>query len=218
MSIDIGAAYDHMVAIVMSAPTVTAGMDALLDYCAQIFPSPVWKDLRSLDYAADVASLQGWLERLLTQEPPASSIVTFWFGLYESTTEDGPEYVLYLSGSTEDYTPESLDWACWTNDTYLPEDRYVHHSALTTLFRTVHSEQEAQLLAEYALCLGYSSLAISWLMKALPPHLILGEAEQRTVVTGFDDGDNVLLGQMDKRGWHPALSPSPLPQAGEGCL
>jgi hypothetical protein len=209
VEIDIGAAYDTMIAIAASAPTVPKGMQALLDYCAQACPGEVWKGLHDLDYDADVAALQHWLGHLFTEEPPAPNVRTFWFGLYQAEDEEGPTYMLYLSGSVEDYTPDSLDWACWTEETYLPEGRYADSRILPSLFRAVQVEPDAVLLAEYALCLGYACLAIPAIFNSLAPELVLKEAESRTVVTGFDEGDNVVLGQVGKAGWMSRLSPSP---------
>jgi hypothetical protein len=157
-----------------------------------------------LDYNADVRALRNWLESLLTQSPPAPNVKAFWFGLFESQEEDEPVYVLYLSGSVKDYTPHSLNWACWTEETYLPEARYADSSILKTLLRAVQSQPEAVLLAEYALCLGYACLAVSSLMHSLPSRLVLGEAEHRVIVTGFDEGDSVLLGEVERHGWIPA--------------
>jgi hypothetical protein len=209
VEIDIGAAYDTMIVVAASAPTVNKGMEALLDYCAQVCPSEVWEDLRSLDYEADVVALRSWLEHTLTEEPPSPNVKAFWFGLYQAEDEAGPIYVLYLSGSAEVYTPDSLDWACETEESYLPEARYADSRILKTVFRAVQAEPEAVLLAEYMLCMGYACLAIPAIFQSLAPELVLGQAESRTVVTGFDEGDNVLLGQVGKAGWLKSL-PAPI--------
>jgi hypothetical protein len=182
-------------------------MQALLDYCAQVCPGQVWDTLRGLDYEADVVALRSWLEHLFTEEPPPPNVKAFWFGLYQSEDEEGPTYVLYLSGSVEDYTPDSLDWASWTEETYLPEGRYADSRILQAMFRTVQAEPDAVLLAEYMLCLGYACLAIPAIFTSLAPELVLGKAESRTVVIGFDEGDSVWLGQVGKAGWISQLCP-----------
>src|SRR5947199_1396090 len=104
MSVDIDYAdvYRAVARVAATAPSVCAGMTALLDHCASLFPSTVWEPLRHLDYEGDVAALRQWLERILTTEPPPSDVQAFWFGLYAAEDEhEQPTYVLYISGSAK---------------------------------------------------------------------------------------------------------------------
>jgi hypothetical protein len=57
-----------------------------------------------------------WLAQLLSNEPPAKSIIAFNVGLFETT--DG--YCAYLSGATK-YDAESDDWAL--EEAYSPSQR-----------------------------------------------------------------------------------------------
>lgn len=204
MSIDIGAAYDVMARITYSASSVTEGMIALLDYTAQVQPNVAWDQLRRLDYGKDVTALRDWLERVLTEEPPGPEVKAFWFGLFNNGVEDGVSCTLYISGPTEEYTPDTLDWACWTDETYLPQGRYAPSPVLHALYRAADGVEDAGLLGEYTLCLGYACLAVAEAARSVKSVLFLGEADERPVAVGFDEGDGLLLGTVTRGGWRQA--------------
>ncbi len=202
---NIYAVHDSLIQIAATAPTVTTGMNSLLDYCDTGYPSPVWDGLRSLDYEADVAALRTWFWQVLEAEPPSPNVKGFWFGLFESLEDGVPIYILYVSGSVEEYTSENEGWACWKDDSYLPENRYSNSQILKTLAPVLHSEPDAVELGEYVLCLGYACLAVPLLMQTLSPDLLLGGAERRAVTVGFDEADVNLLGYVTSQGWSSAV-------------
>ncbi len=206
---DISAAWDEIVRITFSASTVADGMSALIDYTAQTQPSTEWDELRSLDYQGDALALRGWLAGVLADEPPASDVKAYWFGVYNPVVDDEASCGFYVSGATEDYTPDTLDWACWMEGTYLPQGRYAPSQFLPALYRTAQGVEGAELLGEYTLCLGYVWLAVMAMARSLEPRLFLGSAEERPIAAGFDDGDNILLGTVRKTGWSPAEPPAP---------
>jgi len=203
---NIDTALDNMIRIAASAPTVAAGMSALLDYCAKEYPGGVWDGLRGLDYDSDVAALTKWLANLLESKPTALSVKGFLFGLFQSEENGTPIYVLYATGLVEDFTPEFEDWTSWTPESDLSEERYAESQILKTVFSSIQSEPDAILLAEFMLCLGYACLVVPELFRNLPRALALGEAEQRLVITGFDEGDPILLGCVTRQGWISALT------------
>ena len=201
---DISAAWAKIVHITFSASNVTDGMTALIDYTAQAQPSAKWDELRFLDYQADALALRDWLTGVLADEPPAPNVKAYWFGVFNPVVEDEASCGFYVSGATEDYTPDSLDWACWTEETYLPQDRYAPSQVLPALYRTAQRMEDAELLGEYTLCLGYVCLAVMEMARSLEPRLFLGGAEERPIAAGFDAGDGLLLGLVRETGWSPA--------------
>ena len=201
---DIGAAYDVMARITYSASSVTKGMNALLDYTAQAQPSAMWEVLRRLDYEEDAAALRAWLRQVLTEEPPPQGVRAYWFGIFNPVVDEEVSCAFYVSGPTEDYTPDTLDWACWTDETYLPQDRYAPSPVLHALYRAAQGVDGAELLGEYTLCLGYACLAVAEVMRSLDPVLFLGDADERPVAVGFDEGDGLPLGTVTNGGWRQA--------------
>jgi len=61
------------------------------------------------------SALEKWVKGM--NEEPASDVIAFNFGLFES--EEG--YMSYLIGAKE-YDPEDDDWAC--DESYTPANRY----------------------------------------------------------------------------------------------
>lgn len=58
-----------------------------------------------------------WIQEISDNESPNSSIIAFWFGLFETTNG----YTLYLTGSNE-YDKNDDDWAC--NNHFEPSNKY----------------------------------------------------------------------------------------------
>ena len=204
--VDIGAAYNEVIRVTRTAPSVGSGMAALLDHCDKAFPGPVWSNFRSLPFEQDTAELRTWLEGVLTEEPPPPAVKAYWFGMFQSIEQEQVLYNLYLSGATREYTPDSLDWACWTDDTYLPKSRYTQPEVVNAIFNGVQAEEDAVLLADYALCLGFCCLALTAGLKTLPKLLLFHGEQAIPVVVGFEDGDDILLGHVGQSGWMPVGS------------
>ncbi|MEO7720072.1 MAG: hypothetical protein ABIY70_28115 [Capsulimonas sp.] len=137
MDIDIAAAYDSMVKIVADAANVNTGMAALIDYCDTVYPSNLWNSIRILNYVEDEARLRQWLVSVFTNEPVPPAVKTFWCGMFNPVIDDEASCALYISGSPRDYSPESLDWACFRQDTYRPSQYVAKSQILHTVYRTV---------------------------------------------------------------------------------
>lgn len=204
--------------VVKSHTGVLGGMIELVDYCKASCPSSVWDKILRLDFAKDVACLQAWLRHVLTDEPPAENIKAFWFGLFNPDIAGQISCDLYLSGSVEfDPEDETFDWACLTDESYLPNGGYAKSRVLHEIYHIVHSDQPvfphpckmglckgntSCWLGEYALCLGYACLSIKEVLRSIEPTLLLGKARTRAVAVGYDSGDGIIIGNIDQNGWH----------------
>jgi hypothetical protein len=188
--------------IVRSGLTVPRGMEALITYCEENCPSPVWREIRTLDLDADVAHLGRWLRQVLLTEPPSSEIEAYWFGLF-NPLEDGVESCdLYVAGS-DHFNPDDLspEWA--VNPSYFPGGRYAESRVLVDLHQGLAlADENAFDFGDYTLCLGYACLAVAEICAAVGPTILLGPRTSRAVAVGFDSGDLVLLGVLDSSGLH----------------
>jgi hypothetical protein len=122
--------YGALSDVLTSAPGVGSGMRRLLEHCARVCPSDVWRRIAALDFRGDSARLRRWLEDVLGTDEPAETIVAFWFGLFDETLPDGGAFArLYISGS-EAYDPDEKNsgWAC--SPAYFPEGRYADSEVL----------------------------------------------------------------------------------------
>lgn len=204
MDYSLASQHSQVLQVVRSGVPVCAGMTALIDWCEVHSPDSVWDHLRSLDYASEVPCLQGWVESVLTEEPPADEIQAFWFGLFE-TIEPGDVTgcVLYLCGSPR-FQVGASDWACWREDTYLPRGRYAPSGVLGTVRRLLSGGADpVQDVGAYTLCLGYAALAVSALCRLVNRDLFLGTRKSREVVVGWDSGDWVVLDPVERVSRYP---------------
>lgn len=201
MSYGVVEAFALVERLVRTGSEVAAGMERLLALCERSAPHEVWTRARELDFAGDAAALRVWLAGVLAEQPPSAEVAAYWFGLAHRAGENQEESCqLYLSGSTcFDPADPMCGWACWTDDTYLPEGRYADSPVLRELYRLV-KETDVALLAEYALCLGYAALAVREACAGIGPHLLLGSRSWRGVAVGFDEGDFLLVGMLEAGG------------------
>jgi hypothetical protein len=193
--------FEYVNQTVKSGVNIKLGMQELIDYCQKSCPDEEWNILKELDFTDDLSYLQNWLKEVLLTEPPPRDIQAFWFGLFNPILEDGqPTCDLYISGSVDfDPEDETGDWACWTETSYIPEQKYAKSKVLTQIYRTV-SQIKHKSMGEYVLCLGYASLAIVEICRRIDNHLLLGDSSARALAVGFDSGDFVLLGEVNQRG------------------
>ena len=184
---------------VKSATGVKTGMNQLLDYCEKKSSDPVWTTIRSFDFESEIPKLRMWLENVLSNETPSNEINAFWFGLFNPVLESGiTSCGMYVSGSTQfDPDDETSDWACWEDDTYLPEKRYADSRILREIYRLVSDNDNVSVFAEYILAFGYSCLVINDICNAINPRLLLGNRKRRDFAVGFDSGDFIILKGID---------------------
>src|SRR5215475_5033750 len=181
-----------------SGNDVAAGMTELIGYCEKKNPNVVWKKIRKLNFRGDVERLREWLVEVLSSEPPANEIKAFWFGLFNPVLDDGRvRCCLYVAGSTRF---DEADWACWADDSYVPDGRYADSKILDEIY-SLTNEKGVGDIGEYVLCLGYACLAVKHLCETIPSELLIGSRDTRAVAVGFDSGDEILIGDVLAR--HP---------------
>jgi hypothetical protein len=160
-----------------------------------------WKAFADLDYENDRSILERWLTSVLKKEPPAGEISAFWFGLFNPVDRKGKvSCCLYIAGSNTFNGNVDDDWPC--DPAYFPEGRYSDSKVLSEVYaglREMHDE--AKLLGEYLLCLGYSALVVLDLLSAVDRSLVLGRRKSRAVAVGFDEGDSLFFGSLTRKGW-----------------
>jgi hypothetical protein len=164
---------------------VRKGFTQLLNYCETKWPHDVWRTMRGLEVQRDADSLRSQIEQILSVEPPSRAIKAFWFGLFNPILPNGVGSCgIYISGSvTFDPEDETGDWACQTNDSYLPRpNKYLDSTVLHEIYALIQLTG-ASPDGEYVLCLGYAALALKEITRdwVLP------------VAVGFDSGDFILL-------------------------
>lgn len=194
MAFDIAEGKARIQAVVNDPRSVRPGMNTLLEYCARVYESPAWKKISSLPFEKEVLTLQRWLQKTLTNQPPSDNIRAFWFGLQKVTLNNGETSCgLYISGSTRfDADDITAGWASLDDSSYLPKGNQAKSAILHEMFHLVHKYEVGEI-GKYVLCLGYACLAVKAACSEADRMLLLGQYEPRPVAVGFDDGDFIFI-------------------------
>jgi len=181
-------------AIISHTIGIRPGMNYLLEYCEKAIDNNVWKKISGLDFEKDANSIQLWLNKTLTHQPPPDNIRAYWFGLNNPVLNDGEtSCCLYLSGSVRyDANDPTAAWACLNDDSYLPKDSYAKSEVLHSIYNLVNPS-EVGSMGEYMLCLGYACLAVMAALKTVDGRFLLDLSGRRPVAVGFDKGDFFLI-------------------------
>ncbi|MCL6430698.1 MAG: hypothetical protein K6V36_07515 [Anaerolineae bacterium] len=184
-------------AVVSSRRDLTTCLAQLFDYCREHCPSSIWEELRHLDFEEDVVRLTNWLRAVLTSEPPGAEIEALWFGLRSTPQERD---LLYLAGS-DYFDLEDHGWVRFP--IYWPASRRADSRVLQRIHQSLRKAGgQVFSLGWYVLCLGYACLAVAEACRTIEPDILLGTRDKRYIAVGFDGGDFVALGWVDKSGWH----------------
>lgn len=146
------------------------------------------------------AEFNDWLKEILSNQLP-KKVKSIYFGLFSMVNpenEDEEMTTIYFCGSTS--TPQDDDdWACWTEDSYLPDNKYL----ILTDFMIIdqyfilnsHIEDDLNVLVFHGLLnlLILNSLDII-------RNSLTGTQKSLYLGTGFDGGDIVIIGKLTKTG------------------
>lgn len=146
------------------------------------------------------AEFNDWLKEILSNQLP-QKVKSIYFGLFSMVNpenEDEEMTTIYFCGSTS--TPQDDDdWACWTEDSYLPDNKYL----LLTDFMIIdqyfklnsHIEGDLNVLVFHGLL---NLLILNSLDKIR--NSLTGTQKSLYLGTGFDGGDIVIIGKLTKIG------------------
>jgi hypothetical protein len=149
-----------------------------------------------LDFEQDVDHQYKWFQDLLVTEPPPDNIEAFWFGLFTQPLKNGKVIcTLYVIGSPVfNMDDDTGDWACITNESYVPKGRFATSAILQEIYLLVTQGGKAtKEVGEYVLCLGYACLTVKAICQTMNRKLLFGERASRFVAIGFDEGDFIIL-------------------------
>ncbi|MDP8908182.1 MAG: hypothetical protein M3N47_03500 [Chloroflexota bacterium] len=208
--------WEETEAAVKSTTDVRDGLARIIGLCATSQPHSDWDRFRELDIESDLAHLERWMQGVLTSDPPGASITGLWFGLFNPIRDGVPTADLYVAGSP--YNPDDEEWNIplrWRPATgearssvldgiyRIAYPDFLAHGGSTQAEKEAYDEAMNSLLgneAEYPLCLAYAGLAVRWLATQLEPELLLADATERVLVTGFDSGDYICIGTLTAAG------------------
>jgi hypothetical protein len=198
--VSLAGAYRKIESLVHSECSVAAGLAQVIEHCAREHQHPAWARLRALEWESELSHLERWLTHVLRTDPPPPAITGWWFGLFNPVRDGADSADLYVAGNP--YDAKNGDWACGPR--WFPEGRYAHSKVLADLYALAYAGTGPDSWlgndAEYPLCLAYAALSVRTLAQRLDRSLLLGGAEERVLVVGFDSGDSMVIGRLRAEG------------------
>lgn len=195
-SYNVGKLFGEIERVVKSDLPVAEGLLRIIHFCEGARPHPDWFALRALDVEGDLRLLQRWLETVMQTMPPPAPITGLWFGLFNPVAQGRVTADVHLIGATYDATdPDWLFRQRWGEDT--PDSG---SAVLDAIYQIAYGcEGGLGNDAEYPLCLAYAALVVRHLARIMGP-MLLGDAAQRVLNVGFDSGDFLCIGAVQKNG------------------
>lgn len=172
---------------------------ALVAYCDDRCPHPIWEKMASLEYAEDVAGMQRWLEQQL---PVRDAVQVLWFAMWDVTTG------FDLRGSTS-WSRDPEDWEWWYRDDFSGGSYQSHVlEQMHALASEVEDPEKPTAddgvweLTDLYLTLGYISLAAAEILDRLDADALLGDRRELWAVSGHPDMVyGIILGRVTQTGF-----------------
>lgn len=160
----------------------------------------IWKEMRSLDFAADLRHCLKWLNEVVRRSPPGSKVNVFNFQLgatdYERDSEWGC-YDLFLIGG-ENFKPDREGVSFYTS--YMPDEGRAYCAGLMRLSKLF--EQHADKLAHVSeiVITIYAGLLLKHVLQAGEIKELLVMKKPRYIVWGYPEAER-LLGAVTSKGF-----------------
>ena len=187
---------EKMCQVINDGQPIRQSISTLLDFCEFEAPddAALWKDLRGRDYAGDAKQMRQAMEGSLRLTPVPAEYTGLYFGLdgLNMRRSNGVEF-----GCSKTFDEANDDggvnWA-YDGDFYPFE---IPSALLSELYGGV---VEMAGLADHAVCIAYTGLAVRDAFGDLPRELTLGGATSRAICFGPHDGDLYRLGTLRANG------------------
>ncbi|HYC72078.1 MAG TPA: HEAT repeat domain-containing protein [Opitutaceae bacterium] len=187
--------------------TFRSGFFRLLGWCAARQPHPDWKKVSGLDLASDERLAGLWLPSLLVRDRPDFPVHGLCFQLTEMANAKGEEYADLGAAFLGQYEPGDEDMLWLVGDRrHDPDESRFNGKVLKRAGLVFHRASGRGLGNDgyYPFALSFAAFLASSLMTP-ELHAWLGSPRHPVgVAAGWADGDNLLLGELTKRGFVPA--------------
>ena len=118
--------------------------------------------------------------------------------MVDPDNEDDEITTIYFCGSTS--TPQGDDdWACWTDDSYLPDNRYLVLTDFMILDQNIKQSQDIEGDINVLIFHGLLNLLILSSVEQIKNSLTATH-KSLYLGSGFDGGDILITGKLTKSG------------------
>jgi hypothetical protein len=181
---------------------ISAQMEAVIDSLEALHPHKDWAKFRTIPYDR-IAPMRNWLNHRFAAEPPSTPVAGLWFGLCH-TTHGSKSADLSVSASAR-FSADDPKFRWARDPEYQPDYRFARSQMLWKIYQYAHRNPGGlKQTAERPLCFAYSVFAIARLMSELEPRLFLNKFASAGVAVGFEQGEAMLLGELNRNGFRLA--------------
>lgn len=196
--VDFSSAFEHIQRCVAADITIADAMGELISCCDRHRPHPDWARFRSLPLE-DCSEIRAWLLRSFVEDAPPETLRGLWFGLFNPIRNGEVVTVMHVCGA-DDVDAHSADCEWAVNPTWHIA-KPAESSVLAAIYGLAHRSGGLGIDAEYALCLGYSVLAVKCAFQGDEIRKSLPARQPTSIVVGFDDGDFIVVGSATRTGF-----------------
>lgn len=180
--------------VALSANSLATGMKMLCKAGAEDFPHKMWGKVQSMDFDADAARIGEWWRELET-ENGLEGVEGLYVGSSEICCDQGDFANPFVEACKKsDFSNE--EWRL--SDVWDTREFLWPGEGLRDIWK-LRGDEDFDGYIEYYLALGYVSLAA----KEIGRTIGFSRADRLYLSAGFDDGDYMVVGMVDAKGWHP---------------
>ena len=211
MDLDFRAYFERLQDEVRGRKNLHQSMVSLMDWCSQRLHHRDWKRLATLVDAEDSVSAREWLPGVLARAPCPFPIRGVYFGLGEFTDSNGIEFADLYVGFMSEYDRNDLaaEWL-FSDPLHYPDEAYLGSETLRKAGVLCNREKQPPGLGvdgNVAFSVAFAALLLRTLLDEKAFRLFKGTGPIG-VVTGFDSGDLVRIGEVTAGGF--VANPGPM--------
>jgi hypothetical protein len=190
---------------VRQKPTFRAGLTAMLKWRAHVQPHPDWAKVAKLTSAAETRAAKAWLTAAVTKEPCPFPVRGIYFPVVERVDARERDVTALTVALTGQYEPEDEEHLWAIGDLrHDPKRARFPGKGLQRAVELFHREDGLGGEGVYQYGLMYAALLVPTLLTPGLHRALGAPPEPIGVLVGWEDGDNLLLGQLTRTGFVPA--------------
>jgi len=206
MDFDYAAFYERLQNEVRTSTDLSQSVARLMDWGTQHMPHPDWARLATFDASKEIKAARRWLPRVLKREPSPFPVRGTYFGLGEFQDRSGVEFADLYFGLMSKYDPadSQSEWL-HSKPRHYPDNAYLKSKALKQGGLVCNQEATPPGLStpgHICFSVGFAALLLRHVLDGDVYRLVAGTA-RIGVVTGFDGGDLLRLGEITPHGFLP---------------
>ena len=206
MGFDFPAFYERLQDEVRTSTDLPASMGTMMKWGEGQISHPDWARLATFDAVEELRSAKIWLPRVLKRAPSPFPVRGAFLGLGGFQDQNGTEFADLYFGLMSTYDPADTEsqWL-YSKPRHYPEDAYLGSKALHQGGLICNRKTGTPGLGTPGHICFSTSFAALILRHTLDGDIyrLLGGTAPIGVVTGFDSGDLMRLGEMTSEGFVP---------------